>query len=339
MTVQLLHRVRSLDMEHSWLNLLQSDPLPALLGVDDPALSYLARRDLLDRQVEPVEKLWELPEVRKLLERQEANGSWHYPGKPFNQSNSWNYDLLQTFRFVRKLVEQYGLDASHPAMQKAAEYFFTCQTYEGDIRGILVNQYMPYYHGAILALLVKAGFSSDPRLLKGLDWLLAVRQEDGGWIVPAQALPARQKKMPFWHGPALPPDKSLPSSHLATDMAMRPFAWHPSCRQRKEVLAAARLLKSRLFQSDKYNDRRSADYWLKFQFPFWWHNLVATMDSLSQLGFAKDDNDIARGVHWFLENQETDGLWPTRYGKGREAQRMRHWVGLAICRVLKRFLD
>ena len=34
-----------------------------------------------------------------------------------------------------------------------------------------------------------------------------------------------------------------------------------------------------------------------------------------------------------------DGLWDTRYGKGKEAERMRRWVGLAVCRVLKRFFE
>jgi hypothetical protein len=62
------------------------------------------------------------------------------------------------------------------------------------------------------------------------------------------------------------------------------------------VLAAARLLKGHLLQPDMYNDRKGAYYWLKLQFPFWWHSLVATLDSLSLLGFDKDDDDIARGV-------------------------------------------
>ncbi|MEW6093193.1 MAG: prenyltransferase/squalene oxidase repeat-containing protein [Chloroflexota bacterium] len=324
-------------MTEPWLDLLPVDPLPALLGGGDLALDYFARRALLDWQAEPVEQLWDLPEVQELLDRQQADGSWHYPGKSFDQADGTNYDLLQTYRTLRRLVELYGMNDSHPAICKAAEYLFSCQTEEGDIRGILVNQYMPYYHGAILTPLVKAGYADDPRLVKGMDWLLSMRQEDGGWIVPAQAVPAKQKTKAFWRGPALPPDRSLPSSHLATDMALRPFAAHPVYRSRPEALSAARLLKSRLLQPDKYNDRKGADYWLKLQFPFWWHSLVATLDSLSRLGFDKDDDDIARGLIWFLENQEADGLWDTRYGKGKEAQRLRRWVGLAVCRVLKRF--
>lgn len=40
---------------------------------------------------------------------------------------------------------------------------------------------------------------------------------------------------------------------------------------------------------------------------------------------------------WFKSNQEEGGLWPTGYGKGKKAQEVKLWVGLAVCRVLKRF--
>lgn len=326
-------------MTDTWLDLLSVDPLPALLAGGDTALAYFTRRDLLDWQAEPVDVLWEFPEALKLLKRQQVDGSWHYPGKGFDQHNKTNYDLLETYRILGRLVEIYGLTSKHPAMCKAADYLFSCQTDEGDIRGILVNQYMPYYHGAILTLLVKAGYTDDIRLLKGLDWLLSVCQMDGGWIVPAQAVLAVQKTREFWRGPAIPPDRSRPFSHMATDMALRPFAAHPTYRSHPDVLVAARLLKGRLFQPDKYNDRKGVDYWLKFQYPFWWHSLVATLDSLSRLGFDKDDDEIASGLLWFLDNQSADGLWATGYGNGKEAQRVRRWTGLAVCRVLKRFFE
>jgi hypothetical protein len=214
-------------MPDKWSDVLPYDPLPTLLDSGDPALVYFTRRDLLDWQAEPVETLWDLSDARELLERQQANGAWLYPGKSLDPRTGQNYDLLQTYRTLRWLVELYGFRREHPAIEKCAEYLFFCQTTDGDIRGILGNQFMPYYHGAILTPLVKAGYEDDPRLQKGLGWLLAMRQDDGGWIVPAQAMPAKQMTPRFWRGPALPPNRSLPFSHLATDMALRPFANHP----------------------------------------------------------------------------------------------------------------
>ncbi len=116
-------------------------------------------------------------------------------------------------------------------------------------------------------------------------------------------------------------------------MILRAFAAHPDYRQRPEIFTAGECLKERFFLADKYNDRKAPAYWLKFQFPFWWPNLLTALDSLSGLGFNRQDPDIARGLAWFVEHQSPDGLWETGYGSGRNAERMRRWVGLAVCRV------
>jgi hypothetical protein len=321
-----------------WIRYLKTNPLPALLEWDDPALTYFVRCDLLGERVEPIETLWETEAVVRLIHRQQADGSWRYPGKSYDPVSNANYDLLETYRIVRLLVEMYGFRRDHPVLAGAADYLFSCQTEEGDIRGILGNQYMPYYHGAILELLVKAGYQDDPRLEKGLQWLLGMRQDDGGWYVPAQGVPARQKTRLLWHGPPVPPDRSRPFSHLATGMVLRAFAAHPAYCQRPEVIRAGECLKSRLFKRDKYNDRQGPEYWLKFQFPFWWPNLLTALDTLSRLSFRNDDPDMAIGLEWFLANQAEDGLWGTGYGFGRRAEENRRWVGLAACRVLKTFL-
>jgi len=324
-------------MPGKWSDILTIDPLPALLAWQDPALAYFVRRDLLKEVVSPIESLWEYPETRRLVEKQQADGAWRYPGKSYDPVSNTNYNLLETYRTLRLLVEMYGFQREHPALTKAAEYVFSCQTDEGDIRGIIGNQYMPYYHGAILELLIKAGYADDLRTEKGLDWLLSMRQEDGGWIVPAQLVPARQKTSQLWHGPPVPPDRSQPHAHLATGMVLRAFAAHPDYHRLPEVITAGERLKERLFLADKYNDRKAPSYWLKFQFPFWWPNLVTALDTLSRLGFDHQDKDIARGLGWFAENQSADGLWETGYGSGSRAGGMRRWVGLAVCRVLKYF--
>jgi hypothetical protein len=323
----------------AWLERLAVNPLPGLLSWGDPALTYFVQRDLLEETIGPVDALWVLPEAKRLVEKQKPDGAWRYPGKSYDPASNTNYNLLETYRSLRLLVEMYGFQREHPALAKAAEYVFSFQTDEGDIRGILGNQYMPYYHGAVLELLIKAGYADDPRTEKGLQWLLSMRQEDGGWIIPAQLVPAKQKTSQLWHGSPVPPDRSRPHAHIATGMVLRAFAGHPAYRQRPEVIVAGERLKERLFQADKYNDRKAPAYWLKFQFPFWWPNLVTALDTLSRLGFDRKDEQIARGLAWFAQNQTTEGLWDTGYGSGPRAVETLNWVGLAVCRVLKRFFE
>lgn len=320
----------------NWLASLAVNPLPALLASADRALTFFVRLNLLGEDTGPIETLWELPAATHILRKQEANGKWRYPGQGPVKFPYVAYDLLETFRNLGVLVQMAGLNRDHTAIARAAGYLFSYQTEEGDIRGILGNQTMPYYHGAILALLVEAGYGDDPRLIRGLDWLLSVRQDDGGWIVPAQTVPPKEKTDALWTGVPIALDRSRPSSHLATGMALRALASHPQYRASEEARAAGDLLKSRFFQPDKYNDRRGPEYWLKFQYPFWWPNLLTALDSLSAMGYSPDDAEIAEGVEWFRHNQDADGLWPSGYGKGAKAGRVRMWVGLAVCRVLSR---
>jgi hypothetical protein len=321
-----------------WLENLPNNPLPSLQAEGSASMLYFIRRDLLDEPVGLIDELWDSPTVGQILHKQQPDGSWRYPGANRKPFPVFNYDLLETYRSLRILVEMHGLNRLHPAISQAAEYVLSCQTEEGDIRGILGNQYMPYYHAAILELLVKAGFEQDPRIEKGYDWLLSMRQQDGGWIVPMQAVPASQKTMSAWGGQAIPPARERPFSHLASGMVLRAFAAHPQHSRSEAAWQAGSLLKGRFFQADKYNDRKSPAYWLKFEYPFWWTNLLSGLDSLSRLGFSVQDDQIRRGTDWFIANQANDGLWPTSYGSGRKARQNQCWVGLAICRMLKGYL-
>jgi hypothetical protein len=163
-----------------WQTQLTVDPVPVLLSFNNEAITYFVKKDLLHERVHP-DALWELPGAQILLKKQKKG--WVYPKKAKEKYPSINYDLLETFRNTGILVEQYGFTKHHPAIQKAADYLFSCQTKEGDFRGIYGPEYAPNYTGAILEVLLKAGYN-DQRIEKGFTWLLSMRQNDGGWASP-----------------------------------------------------------------------------------------------------------------------------------------------------------
>jgi len=282
------------------------------------------------------EHLWGIPAARKILSKQQAEGSWRYhgnrPGDEFGEA----YELLETWKVLRGLVEMFTFNRKHPSIERACEYILGYQTDEGDIRGILSNQYAPYYTGSILEILIKAGYEEDERILKGMQWLLDMRQADGGWIIPLTMF-KMQAYYQLFNQPPIPPDRSLPFSHLVTGMVIRAFAAHPIYRDSPEAIHAGRLLKSRFFQKDAYTSHQAADYWVKFQFPFWWTDLLTVMDSLMRLGFDPADPDVGHALEWFMEHQGEDGLWRAHYG-GTSKGFSDEWVTLAVCRMLKYFL-
>jgi GNAT superfamily N-acetyltransferase len=315
--------------------LLDHDPIPWLLSANADAITARVRRDLLAENVD-LRALWTLPEPQRLLRRQQTNGSWPYPvEKPPPQ----NYDLYQTFVTLGELVGKYGFDRRHPAVQRAARYVFSCQTAAGDFRGIYGNQTAHTYTPALLEVLVDAGYGCAPEIRRAFRWLLATRQDDGGWAVATRTRDLKLVK--DWDrivaGPEIPADRTKPFSHLATGMVLRAFAAHPRYRRAGEALHAARLLEARLFKADKYSDRKGPAYWLKFTYPFQFTDLLTALDTLGKLGFPASDPNIARAIGWFRERQRSDGSFHLTMCRGIGDQRLAWWLGLALCRALLRF--
>jgi hypothetical protein len=103
-----------------------------------------------------------------------------------------------------------------------------------------------------------------------------------------------------------------------------------------EVLKAAELQATRIFKADNYTDRKAPEFWTRFSFPFWFTDILSTLDSLSKLGLSTDNPQIREAVDWFVEHQKKDGLWKLRLVRGTSDKSQNLWVNLVICRTLKR---
>lgn len=320
-----------------WKKQLKFNPLPTLLTSRNEALRYYTRRDLQGQEVESVERLWQLVEVRKIVDRQLNSGAWRYHGGSEHIRSSEDYNQLETYRVLRELVEKYGLNKQHPAIRRTADYLFSHQTEEGDFRGILGNQYTPYYSAGIMELLIKAGYVDDSRLKRGFHWLLSIRQEDGGWAIPLRTVGRRFDPKTLQSEP-IRPDTSRPFSHLVTGIVLRAFAAHPEYRRSKEARIAGELLASRFFEADKYPDRSDPSFWTSFSYPFWFTDLLSSIDSLSLMGFTRDDAQIGKALDWFIARQQTSGLWVLRLRIMTRERERDSWITLAISRAFKRLL-
>jgi hypothetical protein len=320
----------------SWQKELKVDPVPELLSLKNEAIKYFTKCDLLNKNIESIEILWKLPEVEKILKKQQSDGSWEYPGGNKHIRSQENYNQIETYRILGELVEKYGFNREHEAIQKAAEFLFNFQTEEGDFRGIYGTQYTTTYSGAIMALLIKAGYEDDAHILKGFDWLLSIKQDDGGWAIP---LRTAGKKLDALNGPELiQPVKSKPFSHLATGMVLRAFAAHPKYQKSKSAKNAGELVISRFFKSDKYSDRRGKDFWEKVSYPFWFTDIISSLDSLSFIGFSKDNSQIAEALEWLKSRQTKEGLFDIKIVRGGDKD-LPYWICLAVCRLFKRYYE
>jgi hypothetical protein len=315
-----------------WKDRLRYDPVPHLLQTEDEALQFFVKRNLIGVESLRSDGLLFSPPVRSLVKRQSADGSWTYRGR---RSEGCDYEYLETYRNLAILVDKYGLARKHAVVERACEFLLSLQDPEGDIRGIYCNQYSPNYSGAIAALLVRSGYARDPRTAKLFDWLISVRQDDGGWAIPFRTAGVRTLNQALASDP-IPPDPTRPSSHWATGVVLRAFAAHPVWRKSEVTMRAAGLLKSRFFQSDVYTDRRAKGYWTKFSYPFWFTDLISSLDTLSRLGLPADDPQINKAITWVSTRQRPNGSFDLELLRDGDKE-VGRWVAYAFCRSLCRF--
>lgn len=332
-----------------WFSKFKINPTKPLLKSGDYSIIYFTKRDLLEESVQSIDDIWDLPEVQKIFKTQQKDGSWR--SRNNKEYSGVKYSLFETWKQLRYLIQQYEMNKDHPAIKKAAEYLFSCQSGEGDIRGILANQYAPYYTGAIMYLLIRAGYENDPRIEKGFNWLLEMRQDDGGWVIGSPGMVgvklSRRETNDLTSNENLETlnafDKSKPFSAAGTGMVLRAFSVHNQYKNSKYALKAGELLKSKFFKNDNWTSYQHPDNWVRFQFPFWWTNIVSALDTISLIGIPKEDPDIENALRWLINHQENDGLWKMSYSKihrspdNERTYKTRLWLSLAICRIFKRF--
>jgi hypothetical protein len=320
-----------------WFDALKYNPLTPLINHKCEAIALSAERDLLNNNI-PLTSSWQDLEAQKIIRKQNNNGSWDYPAAKEQIRTKENYNQIETYRNLGYLIEQFGFTTKHSSIQNAAEYLFKFQSKEGDFRGIYGNQYSPNYTAGITELLLKAGYEKDPRIKKVFDWLISVRQTDGGWAIPLRTRNFNLNVISD-ETKTIRPDYSKPFSHMVTGVVLRAFVAHSSLKKSKEVEKASQLLAASLFKKDNYPDRAGAEYWLRFTFPFWFTDLISAMDTISLLGLPKNESSVDKAIAWFIRRQNKSGMWDLKVLKGRNKNITDGWLSLAICRILKRILN
>ena len=306
------------------------EAIKTLLDTGNKAIITFTKKDLLGEEVD-IEQLWTLPRVKKVLRQQQPNGSWIYPNKKAILRSPTNYNQYQTYKTVAELVEFYGLNKKHEAIRKAAKYLFSFQTKDGEFRGMYGNQYSPNYSASITEFLIKAGYKGT-MIKKSLNWLLKMRQDDGGWAIPLRT--RNEKLEALIKKETIEPDKTKPFSHLVTGIVLRPFSLMTTYKMK--VKDTGILLADRVFTRDKYSDRRGVEYWTKFTYPYHWADILSTLDTLTLLGI-KNHPKIEEIRQWFKKNKQENATYKVSVMAGAKYKDVKYWITLQYLKVLKRF--
>jgi len=234
----------------------------------------------------------------------------------------------------------YGCSLKEEGIQRALDFLFSLQSKEGDFRGTVLNIYTPTFHALTLEMLCLYGLDKDRRVQKGFRWILANRQNDGGWALyhprPSQAAARTAVSVvPNPRSQPFKPRKSQPFSHHVTGMVLRAFAASPTWRDSKEAWQAGEKLLSCFFCDETYEDRTYPSDWENLCYPFWNTDILGSLDSLAKVGFNAEHETIQKGLDWLRKRQNAQGYWECGNRKGTQDDNL--WVTLAVLRVLKRF--
>ncbi len=83
-----------------WRTYLRYNPIPNLLASGFVTITYFTKKDLLDEDVQPIDFIWQLPNVSKLLQKQQEDGSWKYRGGKPDIRSQQNYNQIETYRIL-----------------------------------------------------------------------------------------------------------------------------------------------------------------------------------------------------------------------------------------------
>ena len=113
-----------------WSKTLKESPIDWLLEKTNPSVRYFTLRDILgigenDRQVVAAKKA--IPEsgiIKRILQKQNAEGYWEEPDNPYHPKYRSSYWQLM-------ILGQLGIDKCDGRVEKACEYIFQFQSDDG----------------------------------------------------------------------------------------------------------------------------------------------------------------------------------------------------------------
>lgn len=327
-------------MVRSQMKVNPNKAIEFLLARGNLPILYWLKKDILEVPIDrEFKNLQKFASRIRILKSQKPNGGWckrKYEGHPRWEKS---YYIVDTLKNMFKL-HNFGCTLKDEGIKKAIKFIFSTQSKAGDFRGAYLNEYAPTYHALSLEILCLLGHYKDEKIQKGFRWISNNRQDDGGWVIPYRTIDQEQLKNRYNYEAQLKlepinPDKSRPFSHLVTGMVLRALAASPTWSKSKEARKAGKLLLSRFFKADKYNDRWLPSFWEELTYPFWATDILGSLDSLSKIGFSVENENLQKGLNWMLKKQNNQGYWEA--GDQKSTLEDHLWVTFAVLRVLKRF--
>jgi len=331
----------------SWKSFLKADPTGWLLEEDNPSVRYFTLADILgksedDPDVEEAkEAIMEKGVVPRILARQESGGYWE-ARENFYVKSKYKGTVWQLI-----VLAELGADGGDARVRKACEFILensqdreSCGfSYRGtQCAGGSHDDVLPCLTGNMVCSLIRFGYLDDPRVQRGIDWIVTYQRFDDG-ISEAPGGWPYEKRERCW---------GKHTCHMGVVKGLKALAEVPVSRRSRGVAsaieeAAEYLLKHHIHKRSHDLQRVSKAEWVQFGFPLMWNtDVLEILGILTRLGYR--DERMQEAVDLVASKQDDEGRWrleSTYNGrfqvnierKGEPSK----WVTLNALRVLKRY--
>ncbi len=312
--------------------------IPLLLADPSPCLRLLVLQNLLHKSESDLE-VKELKEIRDsdfliadFIKLQQSDGSWNGADFP----NLFTYtDKIITTSMVLLRFGFLGYSSEHPSVQKGVDYLFSKQSDEGSwplpLRSQKVDggyDMIPLQTAFPLRAVAACGYSTNERVERGYEWLLAQRLRDGSWPAGTKAgtrgFIAGYRKLAH----------SRWGCRTNTTAALHCLALHPTYRTGEEARRALDLLLARETR-EKHTLGFEVTRLIGLELATGYFTHFARFDVAFLLhlcwrvGASTEDVRVNELLEFILQQQGSYGLW--NYPPFPQASR---WVTFDILRSL-----
>ena len=330
-----------------WKSVLKADPTDWLLEKANPSVRYFALSQILDKprsssEVQEAKKeIMVDGVVPKILAKQNDGGYWEAPDKFYTAKYKGTvWQLI--------IIAELGADGQDARVKKACDFilensqdrksggfsaWLSVKVGGGRYSGVL-----PCLTGNMVWSLIRLGFLDDPRVKRGIDWIVKYQRFDDGEAYPPKIWPYEKATSCF----------GKHSCHMGVVKALKALAEIPAEKRSAGVIGTIErgveyMLKHHIYKRSHNLGKVSKPGWLRLGFPLMYQtDVLEILGILTSLGCR--DLRMQEAIDLVLSKQDENGMWLLentfngRFQTSIEQKGERSkWVTLNALRALKNF--
>lgn len=330
-----------------WRSILNADPTEWLLEKQNPSVRYFTLNEILDKPENDIlvketkKDITKTGIVPAILAKQHKEGHWEKPKRFYTakyKGTMWQLLVLAELK----------ADGNDGRIKKACEFIlehsqdhesggFSMNT-SANTGGGRHNEVIPCLTGNMIWALIRFGFLEDPRIRRGIDWIVTYQRFDDGVREAPKSWPYDRFGMCFGRH----------TCHMGAVKALKALAEIPASKRSKEVNETIKngveyMLIHHIHKRSHDLSRVSKPGWLRFGFPLMYQtDALEILGILTKLGYndkrMQEAIDLVvskqdRQGRWKLENTYNDRFHVSIERKGKQSK----WITFKALETLKRF--